>query len=727
MAYDIFEREKAVVRDAAERLESGGFSVAADAEAFRVLLKDYEKLLREMRRMVRLSDRTQGELAETSKAVRVARDAADQANQAKSMFLATMSHEIRTPMNGVIGMAELLVGTRLDSDQRQMLRTIRESGASLLTIINDILDFSKIEAGKLEIEEIDMSVADVVEGAASTLGVNASGKGLRLITHIDPQIPASVIGDPVRVRQILFNLIGNAIKFTESGEVVARADWLAKDGETWVRFAISDQGIGISEEGQAKLFGAFSQAESSTTRRFGGTGLGLAICQRLSHMMNGEIAVESRLGEGATFSVTLPFAAGSRKSRSQQDIDLSALSLLLAGGSDSERGACSAYLTASGAAAEDAGDMAAALSLLRASDSERRFDTMVLAENPDSETASAWHEHLGAGGSQKNTKVVVIADRQAPRLELPDAIFIDANPVRREALLRAVGIAVGRVAPETTDDGGAEVQAGRRAPTPEEALARGELILVAEDNPINQEVIRRQLKQLGYACEIADDGAAALEAWRAKPFALLLTDCHMPNMDGFALTGAIREDEGDGAKRLPIVAVTASALEGEADHCLEAGMDDYLMKPMALPKLKAMLEKWLPIGNDAGEIEEATATVGERGESDGSGVDLSFLRETFGDDVELIKELLQDYLEQAAETEAEISAAFEVRDAARIGAAGHSLKSSSLAVGAIALSKICGRLEMAGKAADWDVIDANYPIFVPLVASTIADIRSLEV
>ncbi|MDP6951634.1 MAG: ATP-binding protein, partial [Alphaproteobacteria bacterium] len=240
--------------------------------------------------------------------LRAAKAAAEEATKAKATFLATMSHEIRTPMNGVIGMADLLADTGLGGEQRQMLNTIRDSGGSLLTIINDILDFSKMEAGKLEIEHIPMSVTDVVEGAAATLGVNAANKGLRLVSHIDPRIPALVSGDQVRVRQIMFNLIGNAIKFTEEGEVVARADLRDAGDEILVRFSIIDNGIGISEEAQTKLFQAFSQAETSTTRKFGGTGLGLTICQRLAEMMGGEIGVESAPGVGSTFHVTLPFA-----------------------------------------------------------------------------------------------------------------------------------------------------------------------------------------------------------------------------------------------------------------------------------------------------------------------------------------------------------------------------------------------------------------------------------
>ncbi len=665
---------------------------------------------------------------ESEEQLRTARDAAEAASQAKADFLASMSHEIRTPMNGIVGMADLLSQSELDADQRIMLDTVRDSGNSLLTIINDILDFSKIEAGKLDIESIPHSVNDVLEGAAATMSPNASRKGARIITFVDPDIPESLLGDPVRLRQIVFNLTGNAVKFSEEGEIVVRADAVDLDADPLrVKISVIDQGIGISEEAQGKLFEAFSQAESSTTRRFGGTGLGLAICKRLTDMMGGEITVDSQIGSGSTFAVEVPLQIADKTGDGAGDVDLSGLRVLCVSEIGMLRESMTRYLGSWSIDADAVPTEDAAAE--RVDEAEEPFDVMVLDLGLNSDRQHAAMERFGAHG----LKFVILSEgqRRSARIENSDCVTLDGNPLRHAPFVNAVAVAAGRASPlvkPETDDGVAEAVT---ALSVEDALAQGTLILLAEDNPTNQQVIGRQLAKLGYTCEMADDGKLALEAWRSKDYALLLTDCHMPRMDGFELTAAVRADQEGSGERSPIIAVTANALEGEAERCIAAGMDDYLSKPLAMSDLKAALRKWMPnavsetvsappeVSGDVSVQDEAPAEdVAQRA------VEPKFLRETFGDDDDLIKEILLDFVAPAEATVGEINDAFDSRDAAALGAAAHKLKSSSRSVGADMLADLCADLEKSGKSADWPSIEDHHPKLASAIAAVTSEIES---
>ena len=655
--------------------------------------------------------------------IKEAKEKAEDATKAKAAFLATMSHEIRTPMTGVIGMVDMLVHTELDDDQRQMMRTVRGSAYALLTIINDILDFSKIEAGKLELEAIPFSIRDTVEGTSETLGPNANNKGIRINIHVDPDIPDAVLGDQVRIRQILFNIGGNAVKFTEKGRVLIRAHLVPSRSKkkATVRFEIIDSGIGISEEAQASLFQEFSQAESSTTRRFGGTGLGLSICQRLTAMMGGKIEVESEFGKGSTFIVTLTFSIAEDHTIKSDGHDLAGLNVLFVGDDAEERELDAKYLRHWKADVATIGEIEAARPLaLDAASQQKPFDIVVLGSAWPLETQAAHIEDMQKQEEFARTRFVLMTQTRtkAERKEIDNTVYVESDPLRRAPFIRAVAVAAGRASPDISYEDEEIVIEAAKAPTIEEAEAAGSLILVAEDNPTNQNVIRRQLNMLGYAVEMTDDGKQALEAITSKRYAVLLTDCHMPEMDGFELTQAIRKAEKDGDVRLPIIAITASVLAAEIDLCYEAGMDDTLAKPLEMPKLKAALRKWIPVpeGISAEATKEHTVkdttdkTEAVDGSDDGDGpIDPSALKNVFGDDEATLKEILQDFIEPSEDIIGEIMAAYEARDAATIGACGHKLKSSSRSIGAHTLADLCADLEKTGKDEDWDGIERNIP------------------
>ena len=626
-----------------------------------------------------ITDRKQAEAV-----MRDARDLAERAARTRSAFLANMSHEIRTPMNAVLGFVELVLDTELSLEQRRALELVRSSSEALLTILNDILDYSKIEAEHLELESIRFELPKVVHATATLLAVRAREKHLELTVDVGRDVPHTVRGDPTRVRQVLMNLIGNAIKFTEQGEVNVSTRLVERrDPDALIEFRVRDTGIGIAPDQQAAIFEEFTQADSSMTRRFGGTGLGLAISRRLVQLMGGVLQVQSEVGRGSEFSfvLALPLEADAAQPQTRPARSLNGCRILVVDDNETNRRILRDMIGTEGVQVDEAAGVAKALELLHAAaQAGSLYDLTILDAQMPEQDGFALAAAVRADAALSGARLLMLTSAgQRGDGERCRQLGMQAyltKPIARADLIEAIRAALDA----STGERGAAELITRHTIAESRATLR---ILLAEDNSVNQQVATAMLAKRGHRVDVVDNGREAVDAVARQQYDVVLMDIQMPVMDGFAATAAIRElPSGDA---LPIIALTAHALSGERERCLARGMTDYLAKPFKAHDLFATVERTAaPAGPDRGgnpilDLESFRTTMREAGAEDA------------------VDGILDTFVDTSDERLAALTKGMEAGDAAEIARAAHAFKSAAGAIGARRLAGVLQDIEKAGR------------------------------